>query len=283
MERVRIEHLRSYMELNGQDRQRCYDRFYNERLEEKNKDNKYLKRTSYIFEQGNSENLDNECFLTFDLIPVHKRYSALIFSLCGITSHFHYILFLGVLEDAKMDSLTHFVGEILANLLITEIPKLPNFPLKFVLLRNDLTSQNVLKIFAESKKTLSLFNNFLFINDSSAWRLLSLHDPYAQSAWDEIMLSYINDENLDEIFGKYFDLAAAKGNDGFKEFISDFQNLAKKLLMARSVISFRLCTLERLDIFEKIITAHVKGFKEQRVNRMVIFQLLRALILIYGH
>jgi len=188
------------------------------------------------------------------------------------------VIYFGVLEDAKVEHKETFISDILRNLIRNEIPKLKCFSMKFVLLQNNLINQSVVKIFSNMEHSI---HNLLFIADSKYWRYSMVHNPYAQNACFEILNTSISAENIEELFKKYQRIANIKNLDYLEQFVNDYYKLSRVLLAGESSIILHLCTLERLDNFEIIVRRHMKAYKEQKVTRKLIFQLLRALIIIY--
>lgn len=218
-------------------------------------------------------------FLTFQTITLHVRYSALIFSLCGIFESFHFIIYVGVFEDKKVQEQEVFICDILINLIKNELPNLKNFAMKFVLLHNNLINGNVVKILSEMES--SICSQFLFIADPGYWRYSNMHNPYAQNICFEILNTCISAENIEEIFSKYRKITGTKNLQYLEQFVRDFHNLSRVLLADNVSITLHLCTLECVDNFEIIIRSHMEGLKEH-ITRNLIFELLRALIIIYG-
>jgi len=273
-----IDTLKSFNELTEEDKQKCKE-IFERPLSPKQEDNKYIKFTKEILQKFSNETRMKPCFLTFRMISLHSSYSALIFSLCGIFESFHLVIYFGVLEDAKVEDKETFISDILNNLIRNEIPKLKCFSMKFVLLQNNLINQSVVKIFWDMKH--SIYSDLLFIADSKYWRYSMVHNPYAQNACLEILNTSISAENIEELFKKYQRIANIKNLDYLEQFVNDYYKLSRVLLAGESSIILHLCTLERLDNFEIIIRRHMKTYKEQKVTRKLIFQLLRALIIIY--
>ncbi|XP_037719558.1 uncharacterized protein LOC119553305 [Drosophila subpulchrella] len=271
--------LKSFNELTEEDKKTCKE-IFDRPLSPKQEDNKYIKLTKEILQKFSSETRIKPCFLTFRMISLHISYSALIFSLCGIFESFHLVIYFGVFEDAKVDDKETFISDILNNLIRNEIPKLKCFSMKFVLLQNNLINQSVVKIFSDTEHRIH--NDLLFIADSKYWRYSMVLNPYAQNACFEILNTSISAENIEEIFKKYKGIANIKNLDYMEQFVNDYYKLSRVLLAGESSsIILHLCTLERLDNFEIIIRRHMKAYKEQKVTRKLIFQLLRALIIIY--
>ncbi|XP_016990913.2 uncharacterized protein LOC108052867 [Drosophila rhopaloa] len=273
-----INTLKSFNELTEEDQKKCKE-IFERPLSPKLQDNKYIKFTKEILEKYPNETWKKPCFLTFQIISLHIQYSALIFSLCGVFENFHLVLYAGVLENAKVPAKEQFICDILNNLVKTEIPKLKNFSVKFVLLQNNSINHNVVNILSEMEQ--SICSDFLFIADFGYWRYSSLHNPYAQNACFEILNTSISAENIQGLFNKYETIADRKNLNYLKQFVNDYYKLSLLLLAGKSPIILHLCTLECLDNFEMIICSHINGFKEQRVTRKLIFQLLRALFIIY--
>ncbi|KAH8361480.1 hypothetical protein KR084_003896 [Drosophila pseudotakahashii] len=273
-----INTLKSFNELTEEDKLKCKD-IFDRPLPPKQQDNKYIKFTNEILKKFPNDSEKKPCFLTFRTISLHISYSVLIFSLCGTTESFHLVIYVGVLEDAKVQEKQAFISDILNYLIKNEIPRLKSFSMKFVILQNNLINQNVIKIYSDMKH--SFCKDFLFIADSEYWRHSNVHNPYAQNACFEIFNSSISAENIEEIFNKYKEIARTKCLDYLNQFVNDYYNLSRVLLAGESPITLHLCTLERLDNFEIIIRSHMKACKENRVTRNLIFQLVRALIIIY--
>nr|XP_016933448.1 uncharacterized protein LOC108012545 [Drosophila suzukii] len=273
-----IDTLKSFNELTEEDKQKCKE-IFERPLSPKQEDNKYIKFTKEILQKFSSETRIKPYFLTFRMISLHISYSALIFSLCGIFESFHLVIYFGVLEDAKVEDKETFISDILSNLIRNEIPKLKCFSMKFVLLQNNLINQSVVKIFSDIMH--STHTDLLFIADSKYWRYSMVHNPYAQNACSEILNTSISAENIEEIFKNYQRIANIKNLDYLEQFVNDYYKLSRVLLAGESSIVLHLCTLERLDNFEIIIRRHMKAYKEHKVTRKLIFQLLRALIIIY--
>ncbi|KAH8378859.1 hypothetical protein KR009_001790 [Drosophila setifemur] len=276
MTNLNIETLQSFLELTEEDQARCKELF-RQPLPSKLLENKYIKFTKEILRKFPNDDQRKPCFLAFQTISLHFRYSALIFSLCGIFENFHLVLYAAVLDDGKLPEKAEFIGNVLVNLLHSEIPKLNRYPLMFILHENNNDNQKVMEML--NKMENSVCNEFLFITDSGYWR--NSDNPYAQNAWYEILTNPISVDNLEEIFARHRTRASSKNLDYLEQFVNDYYLLAKILITSRSNIILRLCTLERLDDFEKIIRSHMTVYKERLVTRKLIFQLLRALIVIY--
>ncbi|XP_050741836.1 uncharacterized protein LOC108034807 [Drosophila biarmipes] len=278
-ENLLIDTLKSFKELTEEDKQEC-KKIFDRPLSPKQQDNKYIKFTTEILQKFSRETRIKPCFLTFRLISLHTSYSALIFSLCGIFESFHLVIYAAVLEDAKVPEKDKFISDILGNVINNELPKLKCFSMQFVLLQNNLINQSVVRIFSQMQHSID--NDLLFIADSKYWRHSMVHNPYAENACFEILNSSISAENIEEIFKKYKRIASIKNLDYLEQFASDYYKLSRRLLAAESSsIVLHLCTLERLDNFENIIRRHMKAYEEQKVTRKLIFQLLRALIIIF--
>ncbi|XP_017053154.1 uncharacterized protein LOC108096240 [Drosophila ficusphila] len=273
-----INTLTSFNELTEEDQEKC-QKVFERPLPFKEENNKYFKLTQEIIKKFENETQEKSCFLTFQTISLNISYSALIFSLCGLFDTFHLIIYAAVLDDAKLSQKEQFIGDIVKHLIETEVPKLKQFSVKFVLLQNNLINQNVVKILSDMEQ--SVCSDYLFIADPGYWRYSNLHNPYAQNACFEILNTMITRKNIEGIFNKYKDIAKVKDLDYLGQFVNDYYKLALLLLAAKSSVTLHLCTLERLDNFQKIIRSHMEPFKEQRVTRTLIFQLLRALIIIY--
>ncbi|KAH8365868.1 hypothetical protein KR093_006688 [Drosophila rubida] len=282
LEHIDIKVLRSFQALLDTDKLICYDNYSKETMADKNRVNKYLKRTEHIAEQYQNDPADNECFLAFDVYPMNTKYCTIIFSLCGITSHFFYVIYWNVVEETRLEDPEKFLCDLLANIFVAEIPKLKKFLLKFVLCRNSTVNERVIKMFAESRKTSRLFNTFPFICEPFDLRHQQLHNPYTQHAWKEILQGNIEQTTVREIFSKYRNVAIATENTLLQHFVEQFFYLTRDLLESRFQINLRLCTMERMDTFERIIRAHMKDFINKAVTRKVLFDLIRALIHIYG-
>ncbi|KAH8398404.1 hypothetical protein KR215_012195 [Drosophila sulfurigaster] len=281
-ETLDIQRLMSFQTLVDTDKQLCLDNYSQERMDEKHRMNKYFKRSEYIAKQYRCDPADNECFLAFDVYPVNNKYCAVIFSLCGISSHFFYVLYWSVIEESRLEDPEKFICDLLAHIFISEIPKLKKFLVKFVLCRNSVINERVIKLFAESRKTAKLYNTFPFICEPLDLRHHQLHDPYTQHAWMEILQGNIEQTTVREIFSKYREIAIEKGNTILQQFVEQFFYLARDLLDSRFQINLRLCTMERMDNFERIIRAHMKDYTDKVLSRMFVFDLIRALIHIYG-
>ncbi|XP_017111721.1 uncharacterized protein LOC108135490 [Drosophila elegans] len=275
-----INTLESFNELTDEDQKRCKE-IFERPLPLKLENNKYIKFTNDILKEFPNETEDKACFLTFQIISLDISYSVLMFSLCGVFESFHFVLYAGVLEDAKVPGKEQFVSDILNNLIKTEIPKLKHFSMKFILLRNNLINHNVVKILSDMKQ--SICEDFLFIAVSGYWRFSNLHNPYAKNASFAILNTLISAENIEDLFNKYRKIAENKNLNYLKQFVNDYYKLSLVLLAGKSSFSLHLCTLERVDNFELIICSHIKAYKEHRVTRKWIFQILRALIIIYEH
>lgn len=273
-----IETLKSFNELTEDDQKKCKELFERP-LHRKIKKNKYMKLTQEILQKFPNESQKKPYFLTFQTITLHVKYSALIFSLCGIFESFHFIIYVGVFEDKKVQEKEVFICDILINLIKNELPNLKNFTMKFVLLHNNLINGNVVKILSEMES--SICSQFLFIADPGYWRYSNMHNPYAQNICFEILNNSISAENIEEIFSKYRKITGTKNLQYLKQFVRDFHNLSRVLLADNVSITLHLCTLECVDNFEIIIRSHMEGLKEH-ITRNLIFELLRALIIIYG-
>ncbi|EDV96855.1 uncharacterized protein LOC6556514 [Drosophila grimshawi] len=282
-ERLKIRTLPSFIELTAADQALCLESYRAEQLDDKNLENKYMKRTAQLRKRASPDSIDNECFLCFDVYPMNFKYSTILFCLCGITHHAFHVLYVNVIEDTRLESLSQFVCDLLANMITTEMPKLKEFSLKFILCRNNPLNNTVLNQFAESTTTSKLFNTFPFILDTNVFRQSHPHDPYVQLAWIEIMLGNIQQNTVGEIFQKHREAARIKNNAELKQFVDDFCGLARDLLDSRFSVNLRLCTMDRMDYFEHIISAHMKAHKETNLSRSFLFDLIRALIHIYGH
>lgn len=281
-ERLQIKTLQSFTELTAADQQRCIDCFRNEPLDDRNIQNKYVKRTGVLKSRARQDPLDNECFLCFDIYPLNFKYSTIIFCVCGITHHAYHVIYMNVVEDTKMESLSQFMCDLLYNLISIEMPKLENFTLKFVLCRDNPINKNILKLFSEADKTVGIYNTFSFIRETNVLRQSQLHNPYVQVAWLEIMQGNIQQTTIRDLFQKHREAAIAKEDEVMKLFVEDFNNLAKDLLESRFQVNLRLCTMERIDIFEQIIRVHMKNYKDRTISRLFLFDLIRAIIHIYG-
>ncbi|KAH8278233.1 hypothetical protein KR044_004391 [Drosophila immigrans] len=282
VENLDIKDLRSFQALLESDKLLCYGNYVKEQMSEKHRANKYLKRTDEIAKRYRRDPADNECFLAFDVYPVNNKYCTVIFSLCGITSHFFYVLYWNIIEETRLADPQQFLCDLLANMLIAEVPKLKKFLLKFVLCRNSAINERVIKSFAESTKTSKLYNTFPFICEPLDLRRHQLHDPYTQHAWMEILQGNIEQTTVRQIFAKYRDVAIEKENTDLQQFVEQFFYLTRDLLESRFQVNLRLCTMERMDNFERILRAHMKDHKDEALSRMFLFQLIRALIHIYG-
>ncbi|KAM8710395.1 hypothetical protein ACLKA7_017078 [Drosophila subpalustris] len=282
MNNLEIKSLRSFQELTESDKQLCYDSFIADPLEDKHRQNKYIKRSEQIVQRSRTDPMDNECFLSFDVYPMNFKYCTVIFGLCGITHHFFNVLYLSVIEETKLESPDQFICDLLANIIIVEIPKLKSFLLKFVLCRNNAINERVLKLFAESRKTSKFYNTFPFICEPNELKHAQLHDPYAQRAWQEIMQGNLFQTTVRDVFQKYRQIAEERNNEVLKQFVDHFFNLSRDLLDNRFQVNLRLCTMERMDNFERIIRAHMKSYKDESVTRLFLFDLIRALVHIYG-
>ncbi|EDW18281.1 uncharacterized protein LOC6582096 [Drosophila mojavensis] len=280
-ERIQLKNIQSFMELTAEDQERCNALFKNEPLESKHIMNKYVKRTAQIMKRARPDPVDNECFLCFDIYPLNFKYSTVLCCLCGVMHQFYYVLYMNVIEDTKMEHLSQFMCDLLANLISAEIPLLTSFKLKFVLCRDNPINKNVLKLFSESETTSKIYTTYPFIRETNVLRQSQIHNPYVQLAWLEIMQGNIQQSNIHEIFQKHRDVANAKEDPVLKLFVEDFHNLAKDLLQSRFLVNLRLCTMERLDLFEQVIRAHLKTYKDRATTRLFLFELLRALLHIY--
>lgn len=264
------------------DQSTCYKKFIEEPLEEKHRVNKYMKRTGEIEQMAQPDPLDNECFLVYDMYPVNYKYSAVICSLCGVTHLFHHVLYMSVVEQMKIPEPDKYLCDLIANILAVEIPKLYSYSLKFVLCRDNDLNDRVIKLFSESEQTQKYFNIFPFIRDPSRLKNSQLNDPYSQRACVHVMHGEINDSSLREIFDKYRDVAITKNNHQLKSFLNNYFQLAREMLETRFMINLRLCTMERMDVFERIVRVHMKSYSDKIVSRKFIFDLIRALIHIYN-
>ncbi|KRK01426.1 uncharacterized protein Dyak_GE27666 [Drosophila yakuba] len=278
MKELFINTLQSFNELTEDDQKKCKE-LYERPLHPKMQENKYIKFTQEILKNFRNESHEKPFFLTFQTINLHINYSSLIFSMCGIFESFHLVIYVGVLEDEKVQEKEVFISEILNNLIRNELPKLKMFTMKFVLLHNNLINRNVVKILSDMEP--SICSQFLFIADPGYWRYLNMHNPYAQNTCFEILNTSISAENIEEIFNKHRKIASTKKLQYLEQFVTDFYNLSRVLLIDNVAITLHLCTLERLDNFEIIIRSHMKAFKKKIITRKLIFQLLRALIIIY--
>ncbi|XP_044778964.1 uncharacterized protein LOC27209255 isoform X2 [Drosophila simulans] len=234
-----INTLKSFNELTKDDQKKCQDLFERP-LHHKIKKYKYMKFTQEILQKFPDESQKKPYFLTFQTISLHDKYSALIFSLCGIFESFHLIIYFGVFEDEKVQK-----KEIL------------------------------------SEMESSICSKFLFIADPGYWRYSNMHNPYAQNTSFEILNTSITAENIEEIFDKYRKIAGTKNIQYLEQFLMDFYRLSRVLLTDNMSITLHLCTLECVDNFEIIIRSHMEALKEH-ITRKLIFELLRALIIIYG-
>ncbi|XP_017844053.1 uncharacterized protein LOC108600789 [Drosophila busckii] len=280
---LQISLLRSFEELTEADQTRCFQHYLEEPLAEKHLLHKYLKRTSSLEDRASEEPLENECFLTFDEFKMNDKYSALIFCLCGISHPFHYVLYLSIHEDARMESVEAFILEILANILIYEIPQLTKYTVRFVLCRDNDVTNKVMAMISDAGKNISLFNAFHIIRDPLKLRDSNLHNPYVQQAWSDIMLENIGLSIIRPMFSKHRALAKEKEHAVLKQFIDDFYVIARDLLDVRFEINLRLCTMERVLNFEHIVLSHMKSYENRDLSRMFLFNLLRALIIIYAY
>ncbi|KQS43267.1 LOW QUALITY PROTEIN: uncharacterized protein Dere_GG26531 [Drosophila erecta] len=276
MKELFINTLQSFNELTEDDQKKCKELFERP-LHPKMQEHKYMKFTQEILDNHPNESQEKPYFLTFQTITLHISYSALIFSLCGVFESFHLVIYVGVLEDEKVQEKEVFISDILNNLITNELPKLKSFTMKFVLLHNNVINRNVVKILSDMEP--SICSQFLFIADSGYWRYM--HNPYAQNTCFEILNTSISAENIEEIFNKYRKIANTKNLQYLEQFLTDFYNLSRVLLADKVSITLHLCTLDRVDNFEIIIHNHMKAFKEHIITRKLIFQLLRALIIIY--
>ncbi|XP_033160585.1 uncharacterized protein LOC117141307 [Drosophila mauritiana] len=237
-----INTLKSFNELTKDDQKKCKDLFERP-LHPKIKKYKYMKFTQEILQKFPDESQKKPYFLTFQTISLHDKYSALIFSLCGIFESFHLIIYFGVFEDEKVQKKEVFICDILINLIKKDLPNLKIFTMKFVLLHNNLINKNVVKILSEMESSIC--------------------------------------KNIEEIFGKYRKIAGTKNIQYLEQFLRDFYKLSRVLLTDNISITLHLCTLECVDNFEIIIRSHMEALKEH-ITRKLIFELLRALIIIYG-
>ncbi|XP_030385843.1 uncharacterized protein LOC115632737 [Scaptodrosophila lebanonensis] len=279
----KIEELKSFQELTDKDQLHTYQSFLREELEERNVEHKYLKRTAQIMKRGNDEFLFNECYMIFDEYMLTEKYSSLVFSLCGITHHFHFVLYINVMDTTKVEDRAQFVANILGNLLAVEVPKLKRFPLKFIMSRDNELANQALDIFANSKKTSHLFNAFLFVREPRDVQEAQLTDPYTQEAFAEIMHSTISETNIRELFNRHLDKAAIKENYPLQRFVSDYHMLARDLLGSKETINLRFCTMERTDDFQDIVQENLKHFGEGIMSRIFLFDLLRAIMIIFNY
>ncbi|XP_032574823.1 uncharacterized protein LOC116801132 [Drosophila sechellia] len=273
-----INTLKSFNELTKDDQKKCKDLFERP-LHHKIKKYKYMKFTQEILQKFPDESQKKPYFLTFQTISLHDKYSALIFSLCGIFESFHLIIYFGVFEDEKVPKKEVFICDILINLIKKDLPNLKNFTMKFVLLHNNLINKNVVKILSEMES--SICSKFLFIADPGYWRYSNMDNPYAQNTSFEILNTSITAENIEEIFGKYRKITGTQNLQYLEQFLRDFYKLSRVLLTDNMSITLHLCTLESVDNFEIIIRSHLEALKEH-ITRKLIFELLRALIIIYG-
>lgn len=280
--KVDIRSLQSFVELMAPDQEKCFDEFMDEPLEEKHRVNKYLKHTEKIELLARPDQLDNECFLAYDMYPVNYKYSAVICSICGVTHQFHYVLYMSVIEQMKVPNPENYLCDLIANIITVEIPKLQSYSLKFVLCRDNELNDRVIKLFSESKKTEKYFNAFPFIREPNRLKHIQLHDPYSQQAWLHIMHGDLDESTVREIFDMYRNVATSKNNHLLKHFLQDYFLLAKELLESRYILNLRLCTMDRLDVFERIVRVHMKSYSDKIVSRTFIFDLIRALIHIYN-
>ncbi|XP_044778965.1 uncharacterized protein LOC27209255 isoform X3 [Drosophila simulans] len=198
-----INTLKSFNELTKDDQKKCQDLFERP-LHHKIKKYKYMKFTQEILQKFPDESQKKPYFLTFQTISLHDKYSALIFSLCGIFESFHLIIYFGVFEDEKV----------------------------------------------QKKEILSEMESSIC-------------------------------KNIEEIFDKYRKIAGTKNIQYLEQFLMDFYRLSRVLLTDNMSITLHLCTLECVDNFEIIIRSHMEALKEH-ITRKLIFELLRALIIIYG-
>ncbi|KAH8402846.1 hypothetical protein KR222_002665 [Zaprionus bogoriensis] len=281
--RVDIESLQSFMELTEEDQERCYDKFVREPLLEKHVRNKYLKHTDYIEALARANPLENDCFLAYDVYPVNYKYSAVVFAICGITHQFFHVLYMSVIEEMKLDDPNKYICALLSNIILVEIPKLESFALKFVLCRDTEANTAVIQLFAAGKKTAKYSSMLPFIREPSRLKNSQLHIPYAQKAWLHILHGEFNKITMRDVFQRYLDLATSKENERLKSFVEEYQQLARELLDTRNQVTLRLCTMERMDTFERIVRAHMKSFSDRIVTRHFIFDLIRALIHIYSN
>lgn len=277
-----IRALQSFMALMEPDQSKCYKNFIDEPLEEKHRVNKYLKHTEEIELMARPDPLDNECFLAYDMYPVNYKYSAVICSICGVTHLFHHVLYMSVVEQMKIPEPEKYLCDLIANIIAVEIPKLHSYSLKFVLCRDNDLNDRVIRLFSGSQKTQKYFNTFPFIRDPSRLKNSQLNDPYSQRAWVHIMHGEIDDSSVREIFDTYRNVATSKNNHQLKSFLKDYFQLAKEMLESRFMINLRLCTMERMDVFERIVRVHMKSYSDMIVSRTFVFDLIRALIHIYN-
>lgn len=280
--KVDITHLQSYMELLKEDQEICYEKFISEPLKDKHIVNKYLKHTDAIEDRARVKPVDNECFLTYDMYPVNYKYSAVVFSICGVTHQFYYVLYMSVVEEMKMPQPENYLSELMANILMVEIPKLKSYSLKFVLCRDNKLNDRVLQLLFDSPKMSVYFNAFPFIREPSKLRHGQLHNPYSLQAYTYFMQAELTRNSAKHIFETYNNVATSKHNTLLKVFLEDYYQLALKLLESREHLSLRLCSMERMETFERIVRAHMKSYNDRAVSRLFIFDLIRALIHIYN-
>ncbi|XP_002135537.1 uncharacterized protein [Drosophila pseudoobscura] len=282
---LNLENLRPYLELTDTHRHQCRELYYSP-LKAKELEHKYVKRTDDILKRTATIGCDQacDCFLTFDAISLNANYTALVFSLCGISHPLHLVLYASAVEDARVADIAEFLSDILVNLVRNELPKLPMFPAVFVLLHNNVISQNVLRKLSDKAAYAKLFKKFLFVLDATFWRYYNIHIPYIQNAWLDIMHTEITKANIKDVFLQHQEIAKVKHLGFMEEFVSSYFSLAKILLSTRATVMLRHCTLERVDDFVKIIRANMKVFQnDDSVTRQQVFQLLRAVIIIYDH
>lgn len=280
--KVDITHLQSYMELTKEDQETAYEKFIGEPLKNTHIVNKYLKHTDYIEDRARLTPVDNDCFLTYDMYPVNYKYSAVVFSICGVTQQFFYVLYMSVIEQMKLEQPENYLCELMSNIIIIEIPKLKSYSLKFIFLRDNKLNDRMIQLLSDSPKMLVYLNTYPIIREPSKLKHGQLHNPYSQQAYICFMYSELTSNSAKHIFETYHAVATAKHNILLKGFLEDYYQLAVKLLELRDHLSLRLCTMERMDMFERIVRAHMKSYNDRAVSRIFIFDLIRALIHIYN-
>ncbi|SPP87197.1 uncharacterized protein LOC117589173 [Drosophila guanche] len=281
---LNLENLRPYLELTDTHKHQCRELYYTP-IKDKELEYKYVKRTDDILKRtdtiGRGQACD--CFLTFDAISLTSNYTALVFSLCGISHPLHLVIYASAVENGRVADIAEFLTDILVNLVRHELPRLPMFPVTFLLLHNNVISHNVRRTISLKPKYSKIFKKYLFVLDATFWRYYNMHIPYIQNAWLDIMHTEITKDNIPDIFSQHAAMAKIKHLGFMEEFVRSYLGLAKMLLASKSTVMLRHCTLERVDDFVKIIRANMKIFKSETVTRQQVFQLLRAVIIIYDH
>lgn len=269
------------MELTKEDQEKCYEKFIGEPLKDKQLANKYLKHTNYIEDHARVNQVDNDCFLAYDMYPVNYKYSAIVFCICGVTHRFFYVLYMSVIEQMKLQEPENYLCELMSNILTVEIPKLKSYSVKFILCRDNKFNDRMLQLLLDSPKMSIYFNAFPFMREPSKLKHGQLHDPYSQRAYIYFMYSELNINSANQLYETYNTVADAKDNTLLKGFLEDYYKLALRLLDSRDYLSLRFCTMERMELFERIVRAHMKSYNDRAVSRTFIFDLIRALIHIY--